>query len=306
MKAVICTKYGGPEVLQIRDVEKPIPKDNEILIKIVATSVTASDCIIRSLNLPTLMKITARLALGFAKPRKSILGLVLSGSIEDMGSNVTKFKLEDRVFAHTYMNFSTYAEYVCIPEKSGVSIMPENLSFEQAAAIPYGGTLALYFLQKAKIKKGQNVLIYGASGANGTLAVQIAKKYGAVVDGVCSTINLELVKSLGADSVYDYTSKDFHLDNGKYDLIFDAVGRKKSSGLKYKNALKTNGSFISVDDGNPGKKSVSQEILMILKDMAEKAEIKPVIDKIYPLEQITEAHRYVDKGHKKGNVIITI
>jgi NADPH:quinone reductase-like Zn-dependent oxidoreductase len=306
MKAVICTKYGEPEVLQIRDVEKPIPKDNEILIKIIATSVTASDCIIRSLNLPPLMKITARLALGFTKPRKSILGLVLSGTIEDIGSKVAKFEIGDNVFAHTFMNFGAYAEYVCIPEKSGVSIMPENLSFEQAAAIPYGGTLALYFLQKAKIIKGQNVLVYGASGANGTLAVQIAKKYGAVVDGVCSTSNLELVKSLGADSVYDYTSKDFHLDNGKYDLIFDAVGKKKSSRLKYKNALKTNGRFISVDNGNPGKKSVSQENLMILKDMAEKDEIKPVIDRTYPLEQIIEAHKYVDKGHKKGNVIITI
>lgn len=306
MKAVICTKYGEPEVLQIGEVEKPIPNDNEILIKIVATSVTASDCIIRSLNLPPLMKITARLALGFTKPRKSILGLVLSGTIEDIGSKVTKFKIEDKVFAHTYTNFGTYAEYVCIPEKSGVSMMPENLSFEQSAAIPYGGTLALYFLQKAKIKKGQNVLIYGASGANGTLAVQIAKKYGAVVDGVCSTTNLELVKSLGADSVYDYTRKDFNLDNGKYDLIFDAVGKKKSSGLKYKNALRTKGNFISVDDGSPGKKSVNQESLMILKDMAEKTEIKPVIDKIYTLEQIVEAHRYVDKGHKKGNVVIIL
>jgi len=252
------------------------------------------------------MKITARLALGFTKPRKSILGLVLSGTIEDTGSKVTKFEIGDKVFAHTFMNFSAYAEYVCIPEKSGVSMMPENLSFEQAAAIPYGGTLALYFLQKAKIKKGQNVLIYGASGANGTLAIQIAKNYGAIVDGVCSTTNLELVKRLGADSVYDYTSNDFHLDNGKYDLIFDAVGKKKSSELKYKNALKPDGKFISVDDGNPGKKSVSQEILMILKDMAEKDEIKPVIDRTYPLEQIIDAHKYVDKGHKKGNVIITI
>jgi len=306
MKVVICTKYGEPEVLQLRTIEKPIPKDNEILIKIVATSVTASDCIIRSLNLPTLLKVSARLALGFTKPRKPILGLVLSGTIEDIGSKVTKFKKGEKVFAHTYMNFSTYAEYVCISEKSGISPMPENLSFEQAAAIPYGGTLALYFLQKAKIKKGQNVLVYGASGANGTLAVQIAKKYGAIVDGVCSATNLELVRSLGAESVYDYTSKNFNLDNGKYDLIFDAVGKKKSSGLKYKKALKPNGKFISVDDGNPGKKSVSQENLMILKDMAEKKEIKPIIDKIYPIEQIIEAHRYVDKGHKKGNVIITI
>lgn len=306
MKAVICTKYGEPEVLQIRNIEKPIPKKKEILIKIAATSVTASDCIIRSLNLPPLMKISARLALGFKKPRKPIPGLVLSGIIEDMGSEVTEFETGEKVFAHTFMNFGAYAEYVCVSETSGVSTMPENLTFEEAAAIPYGGTLALYFLQKASIQKGQNVLIYGASGANGTMAVQIAKNYGAVVDGVCSTNNIELVKSLGADSVYDYTNKDFKLSNKKYDLIFDAVGKKKSSGLKYINALKINGRFISVDDENPGKKSVNKENLMILKEMAEKREIIPVIDKIYPIEQIVEAHKYVDKGHKKGNVIITI
>jgi len=306
MKAVICTKYGGPDMLQLRDIEKPIPKHNEILIKIVATSVTASDCIIRSLNLPPLIKISSRFALGFTKPRKPILGFVLAGLIEDIGSKVREFEIGEKVFAHTFMNFGAYAEYICLSEKSVVLLMPENLSFEQAAAIPYGGTLVLYYLQKAKILKGQNVLIYGASGANGTLAIQIAKNYGAVVDGVCSASNFKLVKSLGADSVYDYTSKDFKLDDGKYDLIFDAVGMKKSSGLKYKNALKTNGRFVSVDDENPGKKAVNKENLMILKDMAEKNKIKPVIDKIYPIEQIVEAHRYVDKGHKKGNVIITL
>ena len=184
--------------------------------------------------------------------------------------------------------------------------MPENLTFEEAAAIPYGGTLALYFLQKAKIQEEQNILIYGASGAIGTLAIQIAKYYGAVVDGVCSSANLELVKDLGADTVKDYTSKDFKLDDKKYDLIFDAVGKKKSSGLRYKNALKTNGKFISVDDGNPGTKAVCKENLNILKDLVESEKIKSVIDKIYPIEQIVEAHRYVDKGHKKGNVIIRI
>lgn len=306
MKAAICTKYGAPEVLELRDFEKPVPKDNQILIKIVTTAVTASDCIVRSLKLPPLMKISARLALGFTKPRMPILGQILSGVVEEIGSKVSKFKIGENVFAHTYMNFGTYAEYVCISEKSAVWRMPENLSFEQAAAIPYGGTLALYFLQKAKIAKGQNVLIYGASGANGTLAVQIAIKDGALVDGVCGARHVTLVKGLGADFVYDYTNKDFSLDKGKYDLIFDAVGRKKSSGLKYKNALKPNGKFISVDDGNPGKKAVSQESLMLLKEMAEKKEIKAVIDKVFPLAQIVEAHRYVDKGHKKGNVIITI
>ncbi|NQU33312.1 MAG: NAD(P)-dependent alcohol dehydrogenase [Bacteroidetes bacterium] len=306
MKAIICTKYGEPEVLQLKDVEKPIPKRNEMLIKIVATSVTASDCIIRSLNLSQLMKIPARLALGFKKPRNPILGLVLSGTIEAVGDKVTLFQIGERIFAHTYMRFGTYAEYICLPETSVVETLPENYSFEEAAAIPYGGTLALYFLQKAMIQKGQNVLIYGASGAIGTFAIQIAKYYGAVVDGVCSKSNFGLVMDLGADSVIDYMNKDFKLDDKKYDLIFDAVGKKKSSGLKYKNALKSKAKFISVDDGNPGTKAVCKENLYKLRDLIESKKINPVIDKIYPIEQIVEAHRYVDKGHKKGNVIIRI
>ena len=204
------------------------------------------------------------------------------------------------------MRFGSYAEYTCLQESAAVITMPENFSFEESVAIPYGGTLALHFLQKANIQKGQNVLIYGGSGAIGTLAIQIAKKYGAIVDGVCSSTNLELVIGIGADSAIDYTSKDFKLDNEKYDLIFDAVGKKKSAGLKYKSALKANGKFVSVDDGSPGTKAVCKENLMILKDLAESKEIKPVIDKTYPIEKIVEAHKYVDKGHKKGNVIITI
>ncbi len=306
MKAMICTKYGEPEVLQLRDIEKPTPKDNEILIKIIATSVTASDCIVRKLNLPLFQKIPAFIALGFTKPRKSILGLVLSGIVENIGNKVSEFKIGEKVFAHSFMRFGSYAEYICLSESAAVITMPKNLSFEESTAIPYGGTLALYFLQKAKIQKGQNVLIYGASGAIGTLAVQIAKTYGAIVDGVCSNKNLELIIGLGADSAIDYTSKDFRLDNEKYDLIFDAVGRKKSSGLKYKNALKKNGKFISVDNGSPGTKAICKENLKILKDLVESNKIKPVIDKTYPIELIVEAHRYVDKGHKKGNVIITI
>ncbi|MCF8381445.1 MAG: NAD(P)-dependent alcohol dehydrogenase [Bacteroidales bacterium] len=306
MKAIICTKYGEPEVLQLKDVEKPIPKSDEILIKIVATSVTASDCIIRSLNLSPLMKIPARMALGFTKPRKPILGMVLSGTIEAVGDKVTLFQTGEKIFAHTYMKFGTYAEYICLPETSAVETIPENYSFEEAAAIPYGGTLALYFLQKAKIQKGQNVLIYGASGAIGTLAVQIAKYYGTMVDGVCSKSNFDLVMELGADLVIDYTNKDFKLEDKKYDLIFDAVGKKKSSDLKYKNALKASGKFISVDDGSPGTKAVCKENLYKLRDLLETKKIKAVIDKIYPMEQIVEGHRYVDKGHKKGNVIIRI
>lgn len=306
MKAIICTKYGKPEVLKLEDIEKPVPKNNELLIKIIATSVTASDCIIRSLNLSPLMKISARLALGFTKPRKPILGLVLSGVIENIGNKVSQFQIGEKIYAHTYMRFGAYAEYICIPETSAVTKMPENFSYEEAAAIPYGGTLALFFLQKAKIKQGQNVLIYGASGAIGTLAIQIAKYYGAVVDGVCSKTNLELVKSLGSDSVYDYTNENFKLDNQKYNLILDAVGKKKSSNLRYKNALQSSGKFISVDDVNPGVKAVCKENLILLKYLCESKKIKPVIDKIYKIEQIIEAHRYVDSGHKKGNVIITV
>jgi NADPH:quinone reductase-like Zn-dependent oxidoreductase len=306
MKAIICTKYGPPEVLQVKEIEKPTPKDNEVLIKIFATSVTASDCIIRGFKLPITMWIPARLALGLTKPRKAILGLVLSGEIERVGENVKQFKKGDKVFAHTFLRFGAYAEYICLPETSAITLMPSNTSFEEAAAIPFGGTLALYYLKKANIQRGQKVLIYGASGAVGTSAIQLAKHFGAEVSGVCSTVNLELVKSLGADIVIDYTKENF-TDNGKqYDLIFDAVGKKKSSHLQYKKALNPNGKFISVDDGNPGERAVCKDNLITLKELTENGIIKPVVDKIYLLDQIVDAHRYVDKGHKKGNVIITV
>jgi NADPH:quinone reductase-like Zn-dependent oxidoreductase len=306
MKAIVCTKYGPPEVLQVKEIEKPTPKDNEVLIKIFATSVTASDCIIRGFKLPITMWIPAHLALGLTKPRKAILGLVLSGEIERIGDNVKQFKKGDKVFAHTFLRFGAYAEYTCLPETSAITLMPSNTSFEEAAAIPFGGTLALYYLKKANIQRGQKVLIYGASGAVGTSAIQLAKHFGAEVSGVCSTVNLELVKSLGADIVIDYTKENF-TDNGKqYDLIFDAVGKKKSSHLQYKKALNPNGKFISVDDGNPGERAVCKDNLITLKELTENGIIKPVVDKIYLLDQIVDAHRYVDKGHKKGNVIITV
>jgi len=306
MKAIVCTKYGPPEVLHIKEVEKPTPRDNEVLIKIFATSVTASDCIIRGFKLPVTQWIPARLALGITKPRKPILGLILSGEIESVGNNTKQFKKGDKVFAHTFLRFGAYAEYTCVPETSAIALMPSNTSFEEAAAIPFGGTLALYYLMKANIKKGQKVLIYGASGAIGTSAIQLAKHFGAEVSGVSSTANLELVKSLGADIVIDYTKENF-TDNGKqYDLIFDAVGKEKSSHLQYKKALNPNGKFMSVDDDSPGERAVCKDNLIILKELTEKGMIKPVIDKIYPLDQIVDAHRYVDKGHKKGNVIITI
>lgn len=306
MKAIICTRYGPPEVLQLKEVEKPVPKDDEVLIKIYATSVTASDCIVRGFKLPVKMWIPARLALGLTKPRKPILGLVLSGEVEKAGENVKQFKKGDKVFAHTLFQFGAYAEYICIPETSAIALMPFNTSFEEAAAIPFGGTLALYYLKKANIQNIQKALIYGASGATGTSAVQLARHFGAEVTGVCSTANLELVRSLGADMLIDYTKEDF-TDSGKqYDLIFDAVGKKKSSHLLYKKALNPNGKFISVDDDSPGKQAVCAANLNILKKLTEEGILKPVIDRIYPLDQTIEAHRYVDKGHKKGNVIIAI
>lgn len=304
MKAIICSKYGSPDVLQLQNVEKPIPKHDEVLIKIIATSVTASDCIVRSGKVSFLYWVPMRIALGFTRPRQAILGQVLSGIIEHIGKDVTDFQIGNTVYAHTFMKFGTYAEYICLPESSALTNMPENITFEEAASIPYGGTLALYFLKKAMIKTGMNVLIYGASGAVGTSAVQISRNYGAIVDGVCSRGNLKLVKDLGADLVLDYTRMNFRLDDGKYDLIFDAVGKKKSKGLKYKNALKTNGKFLSVDNSNPGEKAICKENLNILKDLVESKKIKAVIDRTYSIEQIVKAHRYVDKGHKKGNVII--
>jgi NADPH:quinone reductase-like Zn-dependent oxidoreductase len=306
MRAIICTKYGPPEVLMIKEVEKPTLKNNEVLIKIFATSVTASDCIIRGFKLPISMWIPGRLALGLAKPRKAVLGLVLSGEIEKVGENVKQFEKGDKVFAHTLFQFGAYAEYICVPATSAIAMMPSNTSFEEAAAIPFGGTLALFYLKKGNIQRGQKVLIYGASGAVGTSAIQLAKYFGAEVSAVCSTANLELVKSLGADTVIDYTMEDF-TDTGKqYDLIFDAVGKKKSQHLLYKKVLNPNGKFISVDDGSPGEQAVCKDNLIILKELTEDGIIKPVVDRIYPLDQIVEAHRYVDKGHKKGNVIITV
>jgi NADPH:quinone reductase-like Zn-dependent oxidoreductase len=309
MKAIVCTKYGSPEVLQIKNVEKPIPKDDEVLIKIFATAVTASDCIVRGFKVPLLMKIPMALAVGFPKPRNPILGQVLSGEIETTGKDVTRFKNGDQIIAFTYMRFGTYAEYTCLPEKSAIALKPSNLTYEEAAAIPYGGMLALYNLKKGNIQSGQNILIYGASGAIGTSAIQLAKYYGAKVTGVCSTANLEFVKSIGADTILDYT-KDNLASNGElYDFIFDAVGKRKSSIFKIqcKQALAPNGKYISVDDETPKIQSEDIiEILTLLKVLVETGKIKPVIDRCYPLEQMVEAHRYVDKGHKKGNVVITV
>jgi NADPH:quinone reductase-like Zn-dependent oxidoreductase len=312
MKAIVCTKYGPPEVLQLAQVEKPVPRDNEVLIRVYATSVTVSDCFVRSGKVSILLWIPMRIFVGFRRPRHPVLGLELAGEIEATGKDVKRFRKGDQVFAFTGKHFGAYAEYTCLPEDglcmpqdSILTLKPSNVTYEEAAAVPSRGALALYFLKKGNVQKEQKVLIYGASGGVGTFAVQLAKHFGAEVTGVCSTTNLELVRSLGADKVIDYTKEDFTKKGELYDFVFDTVGKRKSSKLKLlcKEALTPNGKYISVDDGTP---KIPIEYLVLLKELVETGKIKPVIDRRYPLEQIAEAHRYVEKGHKKGNVVITL
>ena len=318
MKAIVCTKYGPPEVLQLKEVEKPVPKKNEVLIKIHATAVTASDCIARAFNIPynhwfpkgMFMELLMGLVLGFGKPRNPVMGMVLSGKIESRGKNVQRFKQGDQVFGWTLnsglsLQLGTYAEYKCLPQNSVLAKKPANMDFKEAAAIPYGGLIALHYIRKGKIQPGYKVLIYGASGAIGTAAVQIAKHLGAHVTGICSTRNLELVRSLGADKVIDYTAENPEDEIETYDFILDAVGKRKQSELKTycESVLNPKGRSISVDDGSP---KADNKGLSFLKQMVETGDLKPVIDSSYPLEEMVDAHRYVDQGHKQGNVIITI
>ena len=305
MKAIVCTRYGPPEVLQLKEVKKPIPRKNEVRIRIFATSVTASDCLIRGLRFGPRARLLIRLLFGVKAPRQPILGMVLAGEIDSVGRDVSAFKPGDPVFGISERRYGTYAQFVCWPSSGLLAVPPTNLTFEEAAALPYGGLLALYFIRKAEIKAGQKVLVYGASGAIGTAAVQLIRHLGANVTGVCSTANLKLVESLGADAVIDYTREDFTSRPERYDVIFDAVGRRKSRSalMDAQRALMPNGKVISVDDESP---KTAPADLVFLKEMAESGALKPVIDRTYPLEEMAEAHRYVDGGHKKGNVVITV
>jgi NADPH:quinone reductase-like Zn-dependent oxidoreductase len=305
MRAAVCTAYGPPEVLQIRTVPDPRPRNKEVCIRLVATAVTASDCIVRGLKLRGVYRPLLRLAFGIRAPRRGIIGMIAAGEIESIGREVTAFKPGDQVFGMDGFRAGTYAEKVCWPASSALAIRPANLPYEESAALPYGGLIASFFMRRLKVREGQRVLVYGASGAIGTSAVQLATHLGAEVTGVCSTTNLELVRSLGATAVIDYTTDDFTQSGTRYDVIFDAVGKRKSAKamLNAGAALASGGVSMSVDDAFPRTKNSD---LLVLKELAESGAFRSVIDRRYTLDEIVEAHRYVDLGHKKGNVIVTI
>jgi NADPH:quinone reductase-like Zn-dependent oxidoreductase len=332
MKAAICTRYGpADEVFRIADVEKPAPGRGEVLVRIHATVVTGSDVIVRGSKVSATLWLPMRIVIGVRGPRNPILGFVLAGEIESIGRDVRRFRAGDRVFGSTMMPdvpvgtglydqlmgavikqnvaalMGTYAEYKCLPEGSLIAAMPANATFEEAAAIPYGAGLALHFLRKAGVDGGQKALIYGASGAIGSSAVQLAKHFGAEVTGVCSTGNLELATSLGADEVVDYTVEDVARRGARYDLILDAVPsgmtNRRRLRARLESTLAPGGRYVSIDDGRP---AYYADDLALFKELVERGELRPVIDRCYPLEQIAEAHRYVETGRKRGNVVITL
>lgn len=322
MKAIVYERYGPPEVLQLKEVEKPTPKDNEVLIKIRATTVTSGDWRVRSLNVPAGFGLIIRLVFGVSRPKQPILGSELAGVVESVGKDVGKFKVGDPVFAFSDAAMGCYAEYKCMPENGAVALKPSNLTYEEAAALSFGGTTALSFLKRGKLQSGESVLVNGASGGVGTAAVQLARHFGAEVTGVCSSANMKLVRSLGASHVIDYTQQDFTQNGETYDVIVDTTGTAPFS--RCKASLKERGRLLMVLGGLPdmlripwvlmtsskkviaGPASSRAEDLRFLAGLAEAGKFKPVIDRRYPFEQIAEAHRYVDTGRKKGNVVITL
>ncbi|ULQ51765.1 NAD(P)-dependent alcohol dehydrogenase [Flavihumibacter fluvii] len=317
MKAAVYTKYGPPEVLQVKEVEKPTPKHNEILIHIKATAVNSGDWRLRKAD-----PFAARFIFGLLRPKINILGSVFSGEVERVGDTVKDFKVGDLVFGHTDLSFGSYAEYNCLPENASIALKPSTISHQEAAVIPFGGLTALHFIKKANIKPGQKVLIVGASGAVGSAAVQLAKSFGADVTGVCSTTNIPLVKSIGANKVIDYTKEDFTKNGETYDVIFDTVNAISIS--RSIPSLTKNGIMILSAAGMPemiqglwismtsNKKVMTGVIshnktgIVFIKELIEAGKYKPVLDRTYSLEQIAEAHAYVEKGHKKGNVAIRV
>ncbi|HQV98827.1 MAG TPA: NAD(P)-dependent alcohol dehydrogenase [Bacteroidia bacterium] len=317
MKAAVYTQYGSPEVLRVKQVEKPLPRKNELLIRIRATSVNSGDWRLRKAD-----PYAVRLFFGLVKPKKNILGSVFSGEVESVGEDVKQFKVGDIVFGHTDMSFGSYAEYISLPEDGSIALKPSNISHNEAAVIPFGGVAALHFLKKAKIQPGQKVLVVGASGSVGSAAVQLAKSFGADVTGVCSTANIALVKSIGANKVIDYTKEDFAGNGETYDVIFDAVNAisvSRSMKSLNKNGIMIlsaagmsemlQGLWISMTSNKrvlTGVISHKAADIIFLKELIEAGKFKPVIDRTYPLEQIAEAHAYAEKGHKKGNIAINI
>jgi NADPH:quinone reductase-like Zn-dependent oxidoreductase len=309
MRAIVCTKYGPPEVLKLVERAKPVPRDDEVLIKIYATSVTNSDIFIRGSQIPLRFRIPMRLMLGITRPRHSIIGEVLSGEVVQAGARTTRFKAGDQVYGLTGFSLGAYADYKCMKDvdsKRGcLALKPANTSHEDATSAAYGGLLALQYLDKADVKPGQKVLVYGASGTSGTMAVQYAKHLGADVTGVCSARNAEFVTELGADRVLDYTDEQSQSELERYDVVLDAVGKQRTSALKEacRRALADGGTFVSIDDGNL---ELSSERLDKVRGLVEARRITPITDRCYPLDQIVAAHAYVELGHKRGNVAITV